>query len=645
VEAVAARDERAADPDVKHIIVGTAGHIDHGKTALVRALTGTDTDRLAEEKRRGITIDIGFAHLRLDDELQLGFVDVPGHERFVRNMLAGAAGIDLVLMVIAADELVMPQTREHFDVCRLLGVRHGLVALTKADLVDSDTLELGQLELADFLAGSFLAGGPVIPVSAKTGQGLDALRSALGEVARAAPSRRNQGHFRLPIDRVFVQQGFGTVVTGTTVSGSIDVNSEVEIHPAGRRVRVRGVQSHNQSVEQGGAGRRTALNLAGIETKDLRRGMVAGTPGLFRAATKLDAIVELLPTSGGLKHGAPVHFHTGTAETVARVSLLGNRKKIAGGQSGFARLRLEKPVLGLFGDRFILRRFSPVTTIGGGVLLDGEPARERDPDAHLAHLAELASFDPARVLRAFLKRARYGLGSADVIRCTAWADTEVKRVSRGLRAADEALVLDSELLIEREAYSRATRQVLDFLKQFHEKDPLQPGASKGALTATCFPDAPPDFVDALLGSLQQGNQITVEGEFVRLAGYSVVLGDEEAETREAMIAAFKEAGLSPPAVKDVLPQLPIDQPRARRILQALLRERVLVKVSEDLLIYRGAVDGLKRLLHEERSLTSTIGVARFKELTGISRKYAIPLLEFLDRERVTRREGNERVIL
>jgi selenocysteine-specific elongation factor len=630
---------------MKYIVAGTAGHIDHGKTALVRALTGTDTDRLPEEQRRGITIDIGFAHLPLGEELQLGFVDAPGHERFVRNMLAGAAGIDLVVMVIAADELVMPQTREHFEVCRLLGVKHGLVALTKADLVDADTLELGQLELADFLAGSFLAGCPVIPVSAKTGQGLDALRAALAEVARSAPCRTDQGHFRLPIDRVFVQQGFGTVVTGTTVSGSIDVNNEVEIQPGGRRVRVRGIESHNETVERGGAGRRTALNLAGIETKDLRRGMVAVAPGLVRPATKFDAVIELLPAGGGLKHGAPVHLHIGTAETVAHVALLGNRRKIAGGQRGFARLRLEKPLLGLYGDRFILRRFSPVTTIGGGVVLDSEPVRERDADAHQAHLAELESFDAARVLRALLKRAPYGLTSADIIRRTGWTESELSSISGRLRSAGESLVMGSERLIERDRHGRLTRQALDFLRQFHKKDPLQPGASKEALTGACFPNAPPDCADALLGSLQQAKQIAVEGEFVRLAAHSVVLGDEEAAARDAIIAAFLKAGLSAPAVKDVLAQLDVDPPRARRILQALLREKVLVKVSEELLLHRKAVDGLKQLLIEERSLARRIAVPRFKELTGVSRKYAIPLLEFLDREKVTRRDGSERVIL
>ena len=630
---------------MKHIIVGTAGHIDHGKTALVRALTGTDTDRLAEEKRRGITIDLGFAHLQLGDELQIGFVDVPGHERFVRNMLAGAAGIDLVLMVIAADELVMPQTREHFDVCRLLGIKHGLVALTKADLVDADTLEIAQLEMADFLAGSFLDGRPVIPLSTKTGQGLAELRDALREAARSAPSRSGEGHFRLPIDRVFVQQGFGTVVTGTAVSGSIDLNSEVEIHPTGRRVRVRGIQSHNESSERGGAGRRTALNLAGIETKDLRRGMVASTPGLFQATTKLDAAIELLPSVADLKHGAPVHFHTGTAETVARVSLLGGRKKLPAGESAFARLRLDKPLLCLFGDRFILRRFSPVTTIGGGVVLDGEPTRERDAATHVAHLEELDSFDSARVLKALLQRAPRGLETIDIVRRTGWNDSQVQSASQGLCAAGEALHLGKSRLIQREAYRRAAQQSVDFLKGFHRKDPLRPGASKEGLTSTCFPDAPSGFGDALLEALQKAKRIVVEAEFVRLPSHSVVLGGEESKARETIIAGFKEAGLAAPAVKEVLSQLPIDQARARRILQALLREKVLIKVSEDMLLHHAAVDGLKRLLHEERSRAGRIGVPRFKELTGVSRKYAIPLLEFLDRERVTRRDGSERVIL
>ena len=629
---------------MKHIIVGTAGHIDHGKTALVRALTGTDTDRLAEEKRRGITIDIGFANLRFGDDLNLGFVDVPGHERFVRNMLAGAGGIDLVLMVIAADELAMPQTREHFDICRLLRIQHGLVALTKADLVDADTLEIAQLELDDLFADSFLAGKPVIPVSAKTGAGLDDLRDALAQAARQAPGRNGDGHFRLPIDRVFVQQGFGTVVTGTTVSGVMTTDSEVQIHPLDRRVRVRGIQAHSQSADSVGAGQRTALNLAGIETNELRRGMVATSVGPFRPVTKLDAVVELLPSADPLKHGAPVHFHTGTAETVARVSLPGGGKLPPGGKA-FARLRLDHPVLALYGDRFILRRFSPVITIGGGTVLDTEPHPERDAEAHQRRLTELQSADPLRVLPVLLEREPHGIETTAIIRRTAWTENRISEAAATLCDAGAARRLGPARLISGEAYRKATTQVATFLESFHREDPLQPGASKEALRGGCFAGAPADFADALLTALEAAGEIVVEGEFVRLPNHSVVLGDEESKARETIIAEFEKAGLSVPGVKDVLAPLPVDAARAQRILQALVRERVLVKISNDLLLHHAAIDNLKQLLREERSRTPRINVSRFKELAGISRKYAIPLLEFLDRQRITRRDGNERIIL
>ena len=635
---------------MKNIIVGTAGHIDHGKTALVRALTGTDTDRLAEEKRRGITIDIGFANLRVadernGDELNLGFVDVPGHERFVRNMLAGASGIDLVLMVIAADELAMPQTREHFDICRLLDVRHGLVALTKADLVDADTLELSQMELEDFFAGSFLAGKPVIPVSAKTGMGLDELRDALAQTARKTPGRNGSGHFRMPLDRVFVQQGFGTVITGTPVSGTIQADSELKIHPLDRRVRVRGIQGHNKSVRSIGAGQRTALNLAGIEASELRRGMVATSVGPFRDTSKLDCVIELLASADALKHGAPVHFHSGTSETVARVALLGRSGKLPPEGKAFARLRLDNPVLTLYGDRFILRRFSPVITIGGGIVLDTEPRPERNAAAHCRRLTELRSGEPRRVLAVLLQHEPYGLETSDTIRRSGWNKSKVGETAADLCKLGVARPLGPSRLLSAEAYRAASKKTADFLKHFHRKEPLQPGTSKEELRSRCFASAPANFLDTLLTSLEAAGEIVIENEFIRLPSHTVVLGDEESKARETIIAKFETAGLSVPAVKDVLASLPVDAARARRILQALLREDILVKVSEDILLHRGGIDRLEQLLRQERERSGRIDVARFKELAGVSRKYAIPLLEFLDRQKLTRRDGNERVIL
>jgi selenocysteine-specific elongation factor len=362
---------------MKNIIVGTAGHIDHGKTALVKALTGIDGDRLEEEKRRGITIDIGFAHLQLTPGLRLGFVDVPGHERFVKNMLAGVGGIDLVLMVIAADESIKPQTREHFDICRLLGIRQGIVVLTKADLVELDILDLVRLETEEFVAGSFLEGAPVAAVSSVTGGGLDELRAALQRAASAVPEKSAAGHFRLPLDRAFTVKGFGTVVTGTLISGAVRKEQEVELAPGGRRLRVRGVQVYGATAEQAVAGQRTALNLADIEPAELARGMVLTAPGRFHATTQVDCQLELLASAKPLKHRAPVHFHAGTAEIEAEARLLGGGTVLKPGERAYVRMVLREPALLLPGDRFIIRRFSPVVTIGGGVVLETAGVRYR----------------------------------------------------------------------------------------------------------------------------------------------------------------------------------------------------------------------------------------------------------------------------
>src|SRR5579863_2288636 len=393
---------------MKNIIVGTAGHIDHGKTALVKALTGIDADRLEEEKRRGITIDLGFAHLQLTPALRLGFVDVPGHERFVKNMLAGVGGIDLVLFVIAADESIKPQTREHFDICRLLGIPRGIVALTKSDLVDADLVGLVKLEVEELVAGSFLEGAPMVPVSSVTGAGLDDLRKELARAAAAVPEKNAAGHFRLPVDRVFSVKGFGTVVTGTLISGSVEKEHEVEVYPAGRRLRVRGVEVHGSKAERAVAGQRTALNLADIEAADLKRGDVLSEPGVFHAVQYLDCRLDLLRSAKPLKHRAPVHFHSGTAEIEAEVRLFGGAANMQPGSAGYARIVLREPALLLPGDRFIIRMFSPVVTIGGGVVIDIGARRYRKADDVAGRLANLG-------IGELIREAEFGMGMAELV--------------------------------------------------------------------------------------------------------------------------------------------------------------------------------------------------------------------------------------
>jgi selenocysteine-specific elongation factor len=632
---------------MKHIIVGTAGHIDHGKTALVQALTGIDTDRLEEEKQRGISIDIGFANLRLGDQLELGFVDVPGHERFIKNMLAGIGGIDLVLFVVAADESIKPQTREHFDICRLLGIRHGIVVLTKADLVDPELVDLVKLEMEDFVRGSFLEGAPVVAVSSRTGQGIADLKAQLTNVAASIEPKNARHHFRMPVDRVFIMKGFGTVVTGTLITGAVEKETEVEVYPLGRRARIRGLEVHNQQVARAWAGQRTALNLAGVDTDQFGRGMVLAPPGKFRPTDRFDCSLQLLPTARPLKHRAPVHFHTGAAEVQAAVYLLGSTAPLRPGSRSFAQIRLRQPLLVLPGDRFILRQFSPVVTIGGGVVVDNLAAKHRAKEDVTERLSRLESGDTQQVLETLLDEAPHGLGLADLIARTGWLETEVESAARELEKSGRVeRVGGSPLwLVHRDHYSAALDRTVQALQTFHQQNPLAPGLAKEVLRTQEFPEAPPALLESLLDRLKSLRKLAVDGEMVRLASHRIVLQEDESQAREKLVAAFEQAGLAVPSATEVLGKLGLDRTRAQKILQILLRERVLLRVTDDLIFHHTALDNLKALLAAQKSKSDRLSVPLFKELTGISRKYAIPLLEFLDRERITHRAGDDRVIL
>jgi selenocysteine-specific elongation factor len=631
----------------KHIIVGTAGHIDHGKTALVKALTGVDTDRWEEEKRRGITIDLGFAHLDLGPGLRLGFIDVPGHERFVKNMLAGAAGIDLLLLVIAADESVMPQTREHFDICRLLDIRQGLVVLTKADLVEPDLIDLVKLEVEEYLTGSFLEGAPLVAVSSKTGQGLDELRSALRQKAELIHAKNGAGHFRLPIDRAFVMKGFGTVVTGTLVSGSLEVDSEVEVHPSGRRARVRGIQVHGHASSRATAGQRTAANLAGIDVEELARGMALTAPGRFQPTQVADCLLRLLPSAKPLKHGAPVHFHCGTAESVARVRFHDLRTQLKSGDQAFARIETEHPALVLPGDPFIVRQFSPLITIGGGSVLDAHPPVRRGLKSRIKVLEALAGGDPETTLEGFLSDSPYGMSAEELIARTAWPAETLQSTAAALERNKTIVRIAGEPLwfAHARAVQDAAGRAIGFLSRFHKQNPLSHGAPKEELRSAEFPKAPVSFVEALLAHLVGQSKLAVENEMVRLAEHRIVLRKDEQEARDKMVSAFQQAGLEVPGLRDLLAKLSIDAQRASKLLQALLREGVLVKISEDLVFHSDSIHELKRKLSQRKQQSDRFNVSEFKDLAGVSRKYAIPLLEYLDREKITRRAGDQRVIL
>ncbi|MGB8010751.1 MAG: selenocysteine-specific translation elongation factor [Terriglobales bacterium] len=634
---------------MKSVIVGTAGHIDHGKTALVKALTGIDADRLEEEKRRGITIDIGFAHLELPapdgGRIRLGFVDVPGHERFVRNMLAGVGGIDLVLLVIAADEGIKPQTREHFDICRLLAIRRGITVITKSDAVDAETLAVVRLEVEDFVRGSFLdatvdpAQSPIVAVSSLTSAGLEELKSALAKVASEVAAKNSTALARLPIDRVFTMKGFGTVVTGTLVAGTIRKEDELEVFTTGKRVRVRGVQVHGSSAEGAVAGQRTALNLAGLSTDDLARGMTLATADTFRSTSRVDALLSLLPSAKPLKDGARVHFHAYTTETIAEARLYA-AKQLKPGSESYAQLRLAEPMLLLPGDRFIVRQFSPVVTIGGGVVLDASPLprKQRAEDA-IAFLETMRSGSPEQVLAArAARRGALGLRLDDVP-----GEMNIRREAAAKLAAAAGLAWCGQVLVAPAVYARAKADALQAVRNFHDANPLVAGISKEELRDRV--SLGPEVFDSVLGKLAEEKKLEVAGEVVHLPGRGVVMKDEEAESKKIIEQAFASAGLKVPSLKEVLAGLKVDNIRAQKIVTLLLRDKVLIRVSQELVFHQSALIDLRHKMAALKASTPKIDVARFKDLTGVSRKYAIPLLEYLDREHVTRRVGDERVIL
>ena len=647
---------------MRHIIVGTAGHIDHGKSTLVEALTGIDPDRLDEEKARGITIDLGFARY-VDGDTALAFVDVPGHERFVRNMLAGASGIDCVVLVIAADESVMPQTREHFDICRLLGVGAGAVALTKADLVDDETLELVRLETRDLVAGSFLDDAPVVPVSARTGAGIDALRAVLARLAATVPGRSDDGVARLPIDRAFSMRGFGTVVTGTLVSGRIAVNSELVLMPGGRRTKVRGVQVHGEARPVSHAGQRVALNLAGIEVGQLARGDTLADVAGLEATRRLDASVALLPDARPLKHGARVRFHQGTTEIMARVALGAEASPrdpddarategpfpavLAPGGRTYARLHLERPAALTRGDRFVLRAYSPPVTIAGGTVLDPRPPRGRlRSAAGRARSERLAgSEDATEAVRLMIEEAGgEGVPRAEMISRAGLPPVAAETLERTLTAGGDAVPVAGRLVAA--GRLREIRQALiDAVTAFHRAHPLEPGLPREEARERLRRRASAAVFDHVVSGLVDDGTLVATGHLA-LASHRVSLSPAEQRVHDAVDELFRNSGLTPPDREALSAATGADDDLLERMIRLLVREGRLERV--DALHFSAAA--LARLRREMAALgrsaqPARIDVAAFKERFGVTRKFAIPLLEYLDRMRVTRRVGSERIVL
>jgi selenocysteine-specific elongation factor len=640
----------------------------------VRALTGTDPDRLQEEKDRGITIDLGFAHLETGG-VTLAFVDVPGHERFVKNMLAGAGGIDLVMLVVAADESVMPQTREHFQICRLLQVPAGIVVLTKSDVADAEMLELARMEVRELVAGSFLEHAPVVAVSAKSGAGLDTLRGTLTALASGLHERRADGPARLPIDRVFSVKGFGTVVTGTLVSGRIREEDDLALLPAELTVKARGLQVHGHRAQAAEAGRRVAVNLGGVERAGVTRGDTLCSPHAFEPTRRVDVLIDLLDDARALRHGARIRFHQGTTEVLGRIAVAGGARdsgprpsardsgipnpesrsgdsEIAPGTSAYARIRFEGPAVLTRGDRFIVRAYSPPVTIGGGVVLDPHPPRSASRSA--AARARFASLDvsgephaaeESAVLAFMAERGSAGLACTALVSRAGLAPADAEALARTLVARGHATRV-GDVLVAAPVLQDLADRLVRAVTAHHAAEPLSEGLPREEAREKLFRGAAPAVFDHVLAALTTSGKMSARDRLA-IAGRHLSLSPEETHAREVIEGRFRTGGLAPPDLAGIPAAADLPAAVVDRVAKLLLRQKILVKL--DALVFHA--DALAQLKTEIRGLKESAGgaarvdVAAFKARYGITRKYAIPLLEYLDRERITRRAGDARVVL
>lgn len=628
---------------MKHLIIGTAGHVDHGKTSLIQALTGTNTDRLREEQERGMSIELGFASFTLPSGLQAGIVDVPGHERFLKNMLAGASGIDLVLLVIAADEGVMPQTREHLDILQILQAKSGIVVLTKSDLVEPEWLEMMEEEIRDRLKGSFLADAPLLPVSSTTEDGIPELIQTLDERAQEVTERIASGPFRLPVDRVFTMSGFGTVVTGTLWSGRIKVGDTVQLQPSGGSSRVRGLQSHGQKVEEAVAGSRVAVNLAGIDVEEVRRGDSVVPPGLLKPSYILDVHAELLPDlDRPLANRTRIRLHIGTDEIIGRIVLL-DREELEPGGNAPAQLQLEESAACLRGDRFVLRLYSPMTLLGGGTVLDPDARRHRRFDA--AVLDRLTVLEAGgledQVSQALRERGVTLTAPKDLATALNADASEVSEAVAGLAEAGHAWVV-GDRFISAEAMDGVEQGLSDMLATFHRRYPLRGGLPREEAKSRLAPRLDNRSWNALLDALAQRSIVALSPTTLRLPGYEAAFTAEQRAFADAIEAAYRKEPFNPPSVEDALEGLPGTLQKTEEVFEALVEQGTLVKIAQDLYLHKEAVEAALQKMKEAAG-PEGISAGQVRDLLGSSRKVVIPLLEYFDAQRITRRVGDVRV--
>jgi len=631
---------------MKQVILGTAGHIDHGKTTLIKALTGIDTDRLKEEKERGITIELGFAHLALPSGQVLGIVDVPGHEKFVKNMVAGATGIDMVALIIAADEGVMPQTREHLEICQLLRVKRGLVVLTKVDMVDQEWIELVKDDVSTFLAGTFLADAPILEVSAVTGKGLQELVALLDTMVKEVPEREAGNFFRLPIDRVFTMKGFGTVITGTTMSGSIKTGDEVTVYPQGLESRIRGIQVHNIEVHEVSAGLRTAINLQGLEKEELQRGNVVATRNSLSSTRMVDVVFHLLASAPRkLKNRSVVRFHAGTAEIISTIVLL-DREELTPGQTCFAEIRLEEPTAVMSRDRYVLRSYSPVRTIGGGEILNALAQRKkRLSESTISELKVLSTGSLSEVTEQYIADGRFaGTEQSQLPFLTNASKKKLDEIIKTLQSQKRVIQYDKEkgILIHADYFNKAREEILATLSRYHQDFPLKVGLFKEELRSRTVGSQNPKLFNYLIGQLTQEDVIVQEKEVMRLKEHRVTLAQDQEKVRQQIEEIYRKSGLQPPYFKELKEKF--SNNTAADVLGVMVKDGILVKVKEDLYFHHDVIEELKTRLTDFLIEKGEIDTPQFKEMTNASRKYTIPLLEYFDITQFTMRVGDKRVL-
>ncbi len=632
---------------MKHIIVGTAGHIDHGKTALIRALTGTDTDRLKEEQQRGITIDLGFAFLKLPQNIDIGIIDVPGHEKFVKNMLAGIGSIDLVMLVIAADEGIMPQTQEHLDICNLLQIKRGLVVVTKTDLVDDEWRDMVEDVVREELAGTFLQDAPILPVSSKTGEGVDDVRNVLATLAEQVEARSAQGIFRLPVDRVFTIKGFGTVVTGTLISGTVKTEDTVELLPSQITTRVRHIQVHDTTVPQASAGQRTALNLHGLEKKTIERGAVVCEPGLLQPTFMLDAWLTLTPHAPKpLKYRTRIRFHHGTNEMLGRVILF-DREELLPGEGTYVQFRLEKPLVAMARDRYIIRSYSPILTIGGGEILCMHPQKHKRSSPVLNTLRILKDGSLDEVLEVYAAQSKQQpITARSLAGQLAVSETAIRQGVERL-IASQKVVNTSEhdiAVIHRTHYDRLVADLLEVMTRFHAQNPLKPGISKEELRKKTSDTLSPQLFQQILSGLVEEGILNVDGKVVRRSTHRLELSDKQRRIKQQLEEIYRHAQFQPPNRKDALQQTGFAETEAQEILDVLIHDGTLMKVDQDMYYHHDVLQDMTQTITTQLKQHHEITIGDVKQMFQISRKYTVPLLAHFDATGLTIRKGDVRVL-